>query len=149
MKTWEHETTINAPIEEVWQLFDGPVEKIKKVMPNIISIEQIKETESQIGNVYRQRFKNGKRIQTYDVETLEYQNGPDYKKLKTKFTIPRMMTITTLYSLQKIEEGKVKFYYESTNEPLRLRMRILQLFVGKKHIISFVDHVKAIAESDY
>lgn len=84
MKTWTKTTNINAPIENVWKLLDGSLADMQKIMPQVIENKPVKVTEEGVGSIYRQKYKEGKRIETYDVETLEYSNTPDKKNIESR-----------------------------------------------------------------
>jgi uncharacterized membrane protein len=71
MKQWTKEIEVNAPIESVWKLFNS-LEDMQKIMLQVIDNKSIKVTDEKVGSVYRQKYKEGKRIEEYDVETLEY-----------------------------------------------------------------------------
>ncbi|WP_306301408.1 hypothetical protein [Thalassobacillus sp. C254] len=77
-------------------------------MPQVVEHKQIKITEEVVGSVYRQKYKEGKRIEEYEVETLEYTNTPQKKKLKVGFTLANVFEITALYELVKLM--KIKLY---------------------------------------
>lgn len=145
MKQWEENIRIDAPIDEVWKLFDGALEDMQKVMPNLVANNIITETEEKIGTVYEQEFK-GKRAQTYNVEVLKYENQSDYKKLKVSFPLTNIAHITATYELKKVDESTTHFYYITTNKPLKWIMRPLLFFSGNKAVVSFVRRVKRIAE---
>jgi hypothetical protein len=98
--------------------------------------------------VYRQQYKEGKRIEEYDVETLQYKNNPEHKKLKVGFTLAKMFEITTYYELTKLENNKTLFKYTATNNPLKWFAKIFVMFGTKKVIVEFVECVKAVAEEE-
>lgn len=79
MKAWTKSIEINAPIEDIWKFLDGSLAEMQKIMPQVIENKPVKITEEVVGSVYRQKYKEGKRIEEYDVETLEYTNTPDKK----------------------------------------------------------------------
>lgn len=79
MKTWTKTININAPIESIWQLLNGSLSDLQKIMPQVIENKPIKITEEVVGSVYRQKYKEGKRIEEYDVKTLNYTNELDKK----------------------------------------------------------------------
>src|SRR5699024_5191873 len=117
MKQWEEDIRINAPIDQVWKLFDGPLEDMQKVMPNLVANEPIKQTEDMVGTIYQQKFE-GKREQTYDVEVMEYEKESDFRKLKVSFSLSNIAHITTTYELEKVDESTTRFRYITTNKPL-------------------------------
>ena len=77
MKSWTREIEINAPIDQVWKLLDGTLEDMQKIMPQVVEHTPVKVTEEGVGTIYRQKYKEGKRIEEYEVKTLEYQNDAD------------------------------------------------------------------------
>ncbi|PLS17924.1 hypothetical protein CVD28_09560 [Bacillus sp. M6-12] len=147
MKSWTKEIEINAPIERVWKLFND-VENMQKIMPNVVEHKPIKITEEGVGSVYRQKYKEGKRIEEYDVETLEYLDSADQKKLKVGFTLAKMFEITADYQLMRIDDNRTFFAYTVTNKALKWFVKIFLLLANDKVVITFVEQVKRIAESE-
>ncbi|WP_090867886.1 SRPBCC family protein [Oceanobacillus limi] len=149
MREWKKAKNINAPIEHVWKFLDGSLEDMQKIMPNVIENEPIKETENGVGTIYRQKFKEGKKVQEYDVETLLYENTADHKKMKVGFTLANMFEITTTYEVEKLDEDKTYFVYSTTNKPLKWPAKLLmKLGGGDKVVVQFVERVKQVAESE-
>ncbi|SEQ74458.1 hypothetical protein SAMN05216232_3225 [Virgibacillus subterraneus] len=149
MKKWSEEIEIDAPIEQVWKLLDGTLENMQKVMPNVIANEPVKVTDELVGSIHRQKYKEGKRVEEYDVETLLYQNQPDYKEMKVGFTLANMFDITAHYELNKLDESKTYFRYETTNQPLKWFMKLLiKLAISNKVVVKFVNRVKQVAEDE-
>lgn len=146
MKKWTRNIEINAPIEQVWRLVDGSLENMQKIMPNVIDNKPIKITEEKVGSVYRQKYKEGKRIAEYDVETLDYLDTPEQKRLKAGFTLAGMFEITALYELAKVDDSKTLFTYTVTNRPLKWFVKIFLLFASDKVVVEFLERVKKIAE---
>lgn len=147
MKQWTKDIEINAPIEQIWLLFDGSLENMQKIMPQVVEQKPIKITEEVVGSVYRQKYKEGKRIEEYDVETLDYLNAPNQKKLKVGFTLANMFEITALYELNKISESRTLFKYSVTNRPLKWFVKIFLLFASDKVVVTFLERVKKVAET--
>ena len=148
MKQWTKDIEINAPIEEVWKFLDGSLENMQKIMPEVIENKPIKITEDKVGSVYRQKYKEGKRIEEYDVETLEYTNMPELKKLKVGFTLANMFEITAFYELEKVNEHKTILTYSVTNRPLKWFVKLFLIFANDKVVVSFLERVKRVAESE-
>lgn len=150
MKQWTREIEIHAPIEHVWKWFDGSLEHMQKIMPQVVDHKPVKITEEQIGSVYRQTYKEGKRIQEYDVETLDYKDAPDQKKLAVGFTLANMFDITASYELFSIDDNKTLFRYTVTNRPLKLKwlLNFIISLSNDKVITEFLDRVKHVSESD-
>ncbi|GAA0378739.1 SRPBCC family protein [Bacillus horti] len=147
MKQWTKEIEIDAPIEQIWLLFDGSLETMQKIMPQVVDNKPIKITDEVVGSIYRQKYKEGNRIEEYDVETLEYLNTPDQKKLKVGFTLANMFEITALYQLRKISETKTLFKYSVTNRPLKWFVSLFLLFASDKVVVQFTERVKEVAEA--
>ena len=149
MKEWTKDIEINAPIDKVWKLLDGNLEDMQKIMPNVVENKLIKETENGVGTVYRQKYREGKRVQEYDVETLEYENAEDYKRLKVGFNLANVVEITTEYELKKLDDTKTYFCYTTTNNPLKWFMKMLvKLANSDKVVVQFVERVKQVAEAE-
>ncbi|WP_155591209.1 SRPBCC family protein [Lysinibacillus cavernae] len=147
MKQWTKEIEINAPIEQVWMLFDGSQENMQKIMPQVVEHKPIKITDEVVGSVYRQKYKEGKRIEEYDIETLEYLNTPHKKKLKVGFTLANMFEITACYELSEIDNNKTLLKYTATNRALKWFVKLFLLFASEKVIIEFLERVKNVAEA--
>lgn len=147
MKTWSHDTEVNAPIEKIWKLFTGSLEDKQKIMPGVIEDEPITETKEGTGSVHRQKFQERERIQEYDVEILKYVDNPEHKQLKEAFSIANTFEITTEYELKQIDENKTYFRYTTTNKPLKWTLKLLMKLISNKVVVQFVDRVKRVAES--
>lgn len=149
MKKWTEETEIDAPIEEIWKLLNGSLDNMQKIMPNVVEHEPVNVTDEGVGSVYRQKYKEGKRIEEYEVETVEYMNTPEYKKLKIAFVLANIFDITAKYELRKRTGNKTHFIYTATNRPLKWFVKIILLFAGKKVTTQFVKRVKHTAETEH
>ncbi|MGE7090150.1 SRPBCC family protein [Lysinibacillus sp. NPDC048646] len=148
MKAWTKSIAINAPIEDVWKFLDGSLAEMQKIMPQVVENKPVKITEEVVGSVYRQKYKEGKRIAEYDVETLEYTNTPDKKKLKVGFTLANMFEITAFYELYKINEKETSFTYTVTNHPLKWFVKLFLMFATDKVVVEFIARVKKVAEAE-
>ncbi|OLO39211.1 hypothetical protein BTR23_09160 [Alkalihalophilus pseudofirmus] len=148
MKQWTKDIVIDAPIEQVWQFLDGSLENMQKIMPQVVDHKAIKVTEEGVGSVYRQKYKEGKRIEEYDVKTLEFVNSSDLKKLKVGFTLANMFEITAYYELEKRENQQTNFKYTVTNQPLKWFVKLFLWFATDKVVVEFLQRVKRVAESD-
>jgi hypothetical protein len=149
LKEWTKEIEIDAPIEKIWGLFDGSLENMQKIMPQVVGNTPVKVTEEGVGSIYRQRYKEGKRVEEYDVVTLEYLNNPDYKRMKVGFNLANYFEITAGYELTKINEHKTVFKYTTTNKPLKAIFKLFLWFASDKAVVKFVDKVKQVAEEEY
>ena len=148
MKKWSKEIEINAPIERVWKLFNGSLEDMQKIMPQVVDNQPIKITEDKVGSIYLQKYKEGKKVMEYNVETLEYLDSADEKKVKIGFTLAKMFEITAQYELVKLDNDKTHLKYTTTNQPLKWFVKLLLLFSTEKVVIEFVERVKKVAESE-
>ena len=146
MKQWTKDIEINAPIEKVWELFDGSQENMQKIMPQVVEHKPVKITEEGVGSVYRQRYKEAGRIEEYDVKTLEYLDTPARKKLKIGFTYSSMFEITSLWELVKIDDQKTFMTYRVTNRPLKWFVSVFLLFATEKVVVDLLERVKKEAE---
>jgi len=148
MKQWTKEIEIDAPIELVWNLFNGSLEYMQKIMLQVIENKPITITRGMVGSVYLEKYKEGKRVMEYQVETLEYVNSPDEKKLKVGITIANIFDITARYELVKLNDNRTSLTYTSTNRPLKWFMKLFLLFSSDKVVVEFLQRVKKIAESE-
>lgn len=121
---------------------------MQKIMPQVVEQQPVKVTEEVTGSVYRQKYKEGKQVIAYDVETLEYMNEADHKKLKVGFTLANLFDITAFYELKKIDENKTRFTYTTTNRPLKWFVKIFLLFGSDKVVVEFLERVKQVAEAE-
>ena len=148
MKKWSREIEIDAPIEQVWAFFDGSLEDMQKIMPQVIANESIEETDDVVGSIHLQKFKEGKQVMEYMVETLEYVNTAEEKKKKIGFTLADIFEVTRGYELIKLDAHKTLFKYTSTNRALKLYVRLFSLFASNKVSLGFVQRVKEVAEKN-
>ncbi|MCM3742623.1 SRPBCC family protein [Sporosarcina luteola] len=147
MKQWTKAIEIDAPIEHVWKYLDGSLENMQKIMPQVVSNEPLTITEEKIGSIYLQKYKEGKRVMEYEVETLDYLNSPNEKKMKVGFTLGGMFEITAGYELYKINDEKTRYIYTTTNQPLKWFVKLFLLFANDKVVVEFVKRVKRVAEN--
>jgi len=149
LKQWTREIEINTPIEYVWSYLNGSIEQMQKIMPQVVENKPIKLTDEVVGSVYRQKYKEGKRIEEYDVHTLEYVNHPDDKKLKIGFTLANMFEITARYELRRVNDQKTVLTYTATNKALKWFVKLFMIFATEKVVVEFLETVKRVAESEY
>ncbi|GBG06940.1 hypothetical protein PAT3040_01482 [Paenibacillus agaridevorans] len=148
MKQWSSEIEIHAPIEQVWSYFDGSLEQMQKIMPQVVENKPVKITEEFVGSIYRQKYKEGKRTEEYDVHTLEYLNTPNEKKVKIGFTLANYFEITAYYELFRLDHHKTRFRYTATNKALKWFIKLFMIFANEKVVIKFLEKVKTVAESE-
>ncbi|MFC5590655.1 SRPBCC family protein [Sporosarcina soli] len=148
MKQWTKEVEIDAPNEKVWKYFDGSLENMQKIMPQVVANTSKKITEDKVGSVFVQKHRGGKRVMEYEVETLEYVDIADEKKMKVGFTLANMFDITARYELIRLNDKKTSFKYTATNLPLKWFLKLILLFASDKVVVEFVQRVKRVAESE-
>ncbi len=146
LKSWTKSIDIDVPIDEVWQYIDGDLPKMQEIMPNIVSNTPKTVTAEIVGSVYTQQYREGSRIETYDVVVQEYINEPTHKNMEVSFVLANFFDITTKYDLVLISETKTKLTYTTTNKALKWYVHIMLWFASEKTIEKFVEHVKKVAE---
>lgn len=114
MIQWNEETMIEANIEKVWSLFSD--QNIKRIMPKVEEHTLIEKTEEEAGAKHQQKYREGKRVETYIVETLAYENLPDRKRKQIQFVLGKAFEITLSFTLVKIDETHTRFIYEGQNK---------------------------------
>lgn len=149
MKQWSREIEINAPIEHVWSYLDGSLEQMQKIMPQVVENKPVHVTNEVVGSIYRQKYKEGKRIEEYDVHTLEYSNLLNDKKIKIGFTLANCFEITALYELHRISDQKTKLRYTATNKALKWYAKLFMIFANEKVVVKFLEDVKRVSESEF
>ncbi|TKD71359.1 SRPBCC family protein [Pseudalkalibacillus hwajinpoensis] len=145
-KKWDKSILINAPIETVWSYLDGSLENMQKIMPNVVDNQPVTVTDNVIGSVYRQSYREGKRVMEYDVHTLDYNNHEDYKKLKIGFNLASMFQIEGCYELTKKSETSTNLRYTGVNKPLKWYIKPFVLLSGDKVVNDFMERVKRVSE---
>lgn len=114
MIQWKEETIIEANIEQVWELFLD--KKIKKIMPKVEEHKIIEKTEGEVGAKHQQKYREGKRVETYIVDTLAYENKPEKKLKKVSFVLGKAFEICFTFTLEKLDDQSTKFVYEGQNK---------------------------------
>ncbi|OLS34733.1 hypothetical protein [Bacillus sp. MRMR6] len=114
MIQWKEEINIVMNIEKVWSLFLD--KNIKKIMPKVEEHTLIEKTEVEVGAKHQQKYREGKRVETYIVDTLAYENNTDKKHKQISFVLGKAFRITFSFTLLKIDENHTKFIYEGKNE---------------------------------
>jgi viroplasmin and RNaseH domain-containing protein len=111
---WKEETIIEANIEQVWELFLD--ENIKKIMPKVDEHTLIEKTEGEVGAKHQQKYREGKRVETYIVDTLAYENKPEKKVKQISFVLGKAFEINLTFTLEKLDDRITKFIYEGQNK---------------------------------
>lgn len=149
MIQWQEEITINKNIEDVWNLFRD--ENIKRIMPNVEEHKLIEMKEQEVGAKHEQTYREGKRLETYIVETLAYEDLDDRKHKQIRFVIGKAFEVTLSFTLFHINNTQTKFIYEGTNKGTNFVGRaMLKLGSEKSNNIvveEFLQRVKNEAEN--
>lgn len=114
MIEWKEEIIIDTNIEKVWSLFLD--ENIKKIMPKVEEHTLIEKSEEDVGAKHRQSYREGKRVETYIVETLAYKDLEDKKNKEISFVLGKAFEITMSFKILKISDTQTKFIYEGRNK---------------------------------
>lgn len=147
MKQWSSEIEIDRPIEKIWLYLDGPLEQMRKIMPQMIENKPVRLKDDVVGSIYRQKYKDGKRTMEYDVHVLEYSNHLNHKKLKIGFTLSNSFEITALYELHRIDDQKTRLRYTATHKAMKWLFKLFMIFTTDKVVVTFLERVKRVAES--
>ncbi|WP_033541264.1 SRPBCC family protein [Planococcus sp. CAU13] len=114
MIEWEEERVIQQNIEKVWSLFADA--NIRKIMPQVKKHELIEKTEQETGAKHMQTFREGKRTESYVVETLAYEDQPEKKHKQIFFTIAKAFEVDLCFTLIKLSDNETKFIYSGCNQ---------------------------------
>ncbi|MFI8495399.1 SRPBCC family protein [Peribacillus butanolivorans] len=114
MIQWKEEIIIESNIEKVWSLFFD--KNIKKIMDKVEEHTLIEKKEEEVGAKHRQSYREGKRLETYIVETLKYEDLEDKKQKQISFVLGKAFEITLTFTLLKIDDTHTKFIYEGQNK---------------------------------
>lgn len=114
MTQWREEIIIETNIEDVWSLFLD--KNIKNIMPKVEEHTLIEKREGEVGAKHQQKYREGKRIETYIVETLAYEDLEDKKYKQISFVLGKAFEITFSFKLLKMNDTQTKFIYEGSNK---------------------------------
>lgn len=114
MLNWKSEKSIPANIEKVWSLFSD--ENIKRIMPKVEEHTLIEKLDHEVGAKHQQTYREGKRLETYIVETLAYEDLENKKYKEVQFILGKAFEIRLSYTLLKVDKDNTKFIYEGQNK---------------------------------
>ncbi|UII54200.1 SRPBCC family protein [Cytobacillus spongiae] len=147
MIKWYEERIIPVHIETIWKLFE--IDQLQRIMPNVIETKVIEQKEGIVGTKYQQKYKEGKRVETYIVEDLEYENTPEKKHNTIGFTLAKAFEIQASFTLIKISETETNFIYQGQNKGLNFLGKTLLKLGGQKNnqkvVTDFMDRVESEA----
>ncbi|MET0959808.1 MAG: SRPBCC family protein [Psychrobacillus psychrotolerans] len=130
MNKWNEESVINNSMEKVWSLFMD--ENIHKIMDKVEDHILIEKKENEVGAKHRQSYREGKRVETYIVETLAYEDLPEKKHKKVSFVLGKAFEITFSITLHKMDENQTKFIYEGQNKGINFVGRAMMKLGSEK-----------------
>lgn len=147
MIQWKEEMIIEKNIENVWRLFLD--ENIKRIMPKVEEHILIEKKEDEAGAKHKQTYREGKRLETYIVETLAYEDVPDKKHKEQSFILGKAFEITLSFTLLKLDETTTKFIYEGQNKGVnfvgRAMLKLGSEKSNNKVVHEFMERVKTEA----
>ena len=130
MIQWKEEIVINKNIEHVWSLFLD--KNIKKIMPKVEEHTLIEKKEHEVGAKHKQKYREGKRVETYIVETLAYEDREDKKKKQIRFVLGKAFEISLTFTLLKNEQDATTFIYEGSNKGVNFIGRAMMKLSSQK-----------------
>lgn len=134
---WKEEMIIESNIETVWSLFHD--KNIQRIMPKVDEHLLIEKKENEVGAKHRQTYREGKRLETYIVETLEYVDLATEKRKKISFILGKAFKITLIFSLLKVDDNHTKFIYEGQNEGVNFVGRAMMKLGSEKSNLKVVE----------
>lgn len=130
MIKWREELEISTNIEKVWSLFRD--KNIRKIMDKVEDHVLIEKQENEVGAKHRQSYREGKRVETYIVETLAYEDQPEKKHKQISFVLGKAFEITFCFTLHKIDENHTAFIYEGQNKGVNFVGRAMMKLGSEK-----------------
>ena len=85
-------------------------------MPKVEEHTLIEKKEDEVGAKHQQKYREGKRVETYIVETLAYEDSKGKKKKQIRFVLGKAFEITLTFTLLKVDEENTTFVYEGQNK---------------------------------
>jgi hypothetical protein len=144
---WKEEKVIPANIETVWSLFSD--KKIKRIMPKVEEHILIEKSETEAGAKHKQTYREGKRLETYIVDTLIYKDREVEKKKQIQFVLGKAFEVTLTFTLIKVDESHTRLLYEGENKGVNFVGRAMLKLAGKKSnldvVMEFLERVQAEA----
>ena len=149
MIQWKEEIIINKNIEDVWNLFRD--KNIKRIMPKVEEHKLIEKKEHEVDAKHEQTYREGKRVETYIVETLAYEELVERKHKQIRFVIGKAFEVTLSFTLLQNSNTQTKFTYEGTNKGVNFVGRAMLKLGNEKSnykvVEEFLHRVKNVAEN--
>lgn len=145
---WKEETIINQPIGKVWRLFSD--ENAKLLYPKLEDHVLLENENDETGAKHAQSYMEGKQLQTYIVETVQYEDNPNRKIRHTRFVMNSMFQIDYIFKLDKKTDGHTLLTYEGEQKGVTVTGKAMLMVGSKKRrqetIRDFLQRVEANAE---
>ncbi|RAP74186.1 SRPBCC family protein [Paenibacillus montanisoli] len=146
MLEWSERITIAANIEKVWDLFADA--NMKRIMPKVEEHTLIEKTEREAGAKHRQKYREGKRVETYIVDTLVYEDTPDAKRKTIHFVLGKAFEITLTFALTRIDDSHTAFVYEGSNKGVNFVGRAMLKLGSQKANLKVVHEFMKLVEQE-
>lgn len=130
MIEWNEQRVIDADIETVWNLFKD--EEIRRIMPKLEKHVLVEKRQNEVGAKHEQTYREGKRLETYIVETLAYEDAGDRKHKRLHFVLAKMFDVHLSFTLLKLSEGQTRFIYRGSNEGINFIGKSMLKMAGPK-----------------
>lgn len=144
MVKWKEEIIIDAPIEQVWQLFMD--RNIKRIMPKVEEHLLLEKEDDTLGAKHSQSYYAGSQLESYLVETTAFEDTPEHKHKSVKFLMSGMFEVEYRYTLEKMGENQTKFHYEGSNKGANMTAKAMLLAGSKRKreetVRAFMQRVK-------
>lgn len=142
---------IEKNIEDIFDFLDGSLENLQKIDPKIIENIPLNITENRIGSTYKQKYKEGKRVQSYVCTVTDYLNESNQKFFEMQFELLKIFDITVSYKLKFINESKTEVTYTSINIPLKWYVKIMFKLQstkrGDRFVLNHLEKIKSVMET--
>ncbi|CEG22851.1 hypothetical protein BN1080_01786 [Planococcus massiliensis] len=144
MAKWKKEILIDAPIEQVWQLFMD--RNVKRIMPKVEEHLLLEKEDDTLGAKHSQSYYAGSQLESYLVETIAFDDTPERKHKAVKFEMSGMFEVEYRYTLEKVNDNQTKFIYEGSNKGTNMTGKAMLLAGSKRKreetVQAFMDRVQ-------
>ena len=85
-------------------------------------------------NTDEQNYREGKRVETYIVETLAYEDIPEQKLKRLHFVLAKIFEVNLTFMLLKISDEQTRFVYKGTNKGVNVVGRAMLKMGGPNNM---------------
>jgi hypothetical protein len=121
---WKEKTLVPTHIEVVWNIFQD--QHVTKLMPKVTEHKLIEGKSDTIGARYRQTSRDGRKTETYIVETTQYLDSPSRKEKELHFFLDNAFEVKLRFVLIKINENETELIYEGCKKPVNFKGKLKQ-----------------------